>query len=848
MARRIVSFSLAALLIITLFTSLGLPQHALAAGPNLALGKSVTASSSASSSYGAPNVIDSNQATYWESASNAFPQWIGVDLGSTQNVNQVVVMLPAGWGARNQSLAVQGSNDGAAYTNIVGTTSYSFSPNSSNTVTINFPATNTRYVRLNVTANTGWPAAQISEFQIYGAAAAAQAVPGKIEAESYTAMSGIQTENTSDTGGGLNVGWTDTGDWLDYSVNVQNSAAYTFEARVASPNASQQLQLRTSSGTVLAALNVPNTGGWQNWTTVSATVSLTAGAQTLRLYAASTGFNINWINFSTLSAPPNGTGTGLTGQYYDNMDFTNAKVTRTDGTVNFNWASGSPDASIGADTFSVRWSGKVEPKYTQAYTFYTTTDDGIRLWVNNQLLIDKWVDQGPTEWSGTISLTAGQKYDIRMDYYENGFGAEASLSWSSASQPKQILPQMQLYPASVTPPPAAGGDVVGNIFAGYQGWFNAGGDGSPMNRWVHWSKNGSAPTANSNVNFDLYPDMREYSKVYSTSLASLGNGQPATLFSSYDQETVNKHFQWMQTYNIGGAALQRFGADTTDAAWKTNRDSIAVKAKNAAETYNRKIYVMYDITGMNASGWVNAVKNDWTNNIVGSMNLTSSSAYAKQDGKLVVCIWGIGFTDRPGTTSEAADLISWFKNQGYYVIGGVPTHWRNSNNDSKAGFLDVYKSFDMISPWFVGRFGDQAGADQFKSSQWGPDYAFTEQNGIDYQPVMWPGFSWANMNPGSPRNQIPRQHGDFMWRQAYDMKSLGISTGYVAMFDEYDEGTAIAKAAENSSMAPTNQYFLTLDADGVAVSADFYLRLTGDINRLFHGEIPLTVNHPTLHQ
>jgi hypothetical protein len=124
---------------------------------------------------------------------------------------------------------------------------------------------------------------------------------------------------------------------------------------------------------------------------------------------------------------------------------------------------------------------------------------------------------------------------------------------------------------------------------------------------------------------------------------------------------------------------------------------------------------------------------------------------------------------------------------------------------------------------------------------------FCRQNGIAYQPVIWPGFAWSNLHDG-PKNQIPRQHGDFIWRQAYGMKSIGINTGYIAMFDEYDEGTAIAKGAENSSMIPTGQYFLTLDADGVTVSSDFYLRLAGDINRLFHDEIPLTAEHPTQHK
>ncbi len=141
------------------------------------------------------------------------------------------------------------------------------------------------------------------------------------------------------------------------------------------------------------------------------------------------------------------TGTGLTAQYFDNMNFTDLKLTRTDSTVNFDWGLGSPQATVGVDTFSVRWEGKVEPLYSQTYTFYTVTDDGVRLWVNNQLIIDKWIDQGPTEWSGQIALTAGQRYDIRMEFYENGGGATAKLLWSSASQAKVAIAQSRLYPA-----------------------------------------------------------------------------------------------------------------------------------------------------------------------------------------------------------------------------------------------------------------------------------------------------------------------------------------------------------------------------------------------------------------
>jgi hypothetical protein len=222
----------------------------------------------------------------------------------------------------------------------------------------------------------------------------------------------------------------------------------------------------------------------------------------------------------------------------------------------------------------------------------------------------------------------------------------------------------------------------------------------------------------------------------------------------------------MQTYNISGAALQRFGADLSDTPnnWKTNRDSVAVKVKNAEETYGRKFYIMYDITDMNATTWADAVKHDWTTNIVNTMHLTSSSAYAKETGaKPVVCIWGIGFTDRPGTAAQAADLISWFKNQGIYVIGGVPNYWRTGTNDSKSDFINVYKSLDMISPWSVGRFGGIAGVDSNNANQWQPDYAFTQLNGMAYQPVIWPGSAWSNLQNGNaPRNENPRMHGDFM--------------------------------------------------------------------------------------
>lgn len=146
-------------------------------------------------------------------------------------------------------------------------------------------------------------------------------------------------------------------------------------------------------------------------------------------------------------------GDGLTGEYFDNIDFTTRRLVRKDATVNFNWGTGSPDPLIGADTFSVRWTGKLKPQFSETYTFRTTSDDGVRLWIDNQLVINSWVDQAATARTGTVTLEAGRLYDIRMEYYERGGAAVASLAWSSPSQPLQIIPQSRLYSVPALPVP-----------------------------------------------------------------------------------------------------------------------------------------------------------------------------------------------------------------------------------------------------------------------------------------------------------------------------------------------------------------------------------------------------------
>lgn len=165
----IVWLLLASMLVSSLFMAVGSDFSVSAAGePNLTLGKVITASGH-NQTYEPGNVQDNNQGTYWESVNHAFPQWIQVDLTEITSIDQIVLKLPLNWEERTQTLAVQGSTDGMTFTDIVGSASYNFDPDSNNSVTISFAAADTRYVRLNITGNTGWAAGQLSEFEIYGA-------------------------------------------------------------------------------------------------------------------------------------------------------------------------------------------------------------------------------------------------------------------------------------------------------------------------------------------------------------------------------------------------------------------------------------------------------------------------------------------------------------------------------------------------------------------------------------------------------------------------------------------------------------------------------------------------------
>jgi hypothetical protein len=376
------------------------------------------------------------------------------------------------------------------------------------------------------------------------------------------------------------------------------------------------------------------------------------------------------------------------------------------------------------------------------------------------------------------------------------------------------------------------GDVVGKVVVGYQGWFSCKGDSSPFNNWGH-------------MNLEMWPDVREYAQTYSGCpfnqagvvepgfTGNLGNGSPATMFSSNKQQVINTHFLWMQQNGIDCAALQRFGSYCTPGTTiKAFHDSNAVHMMRAAQAYGRKFFIMYDCSA------TSAVDTDWTNTIVGSLHLTSSAAYAKQNGKPVVCMWGVGNPAR-GAVADWVVKINWFKAQGCYVIGGALQGWRGGTE------MSCYDACDMIMPWMVGR---NSTLQTYFESWYKDDLAYCNSHNLDYQADIYPGTAFYNTNgAASPKNLIPRRHGDFMWLQFAAARNVGVTNVYISMFDEAQEATSIFKIAENASMIPAGQYFLTLDADSVACSSDFYLRLTNDGGKMVKGLISYTAAHPTPH-
>ncbi|HEY8918252.1 MAG TPA: glycoside hydrolase family 71/99-like protein, partial [Chitinophaga sp.] len=242
--------------------------------------------------------------------------------------------------------------------------------------------------------------------------------------------------------------------------------------------------------------------------------------------------------------------------------------------------------------------------------------------------------------------------------------------------------------------------------AGYQGWFRAAGDGSAARRYAYGSEERSG--------IDAWPDVSEYEKTYETPFV-LKDGSKARFFSSLDKSTVDLHFKWMQQYGVDGVFMQRFFNVTREGSGRKESNTILGNALEAASKYKRAIAVMYDLSGLKGKNEdCSSIIEDWKY-LVDSLKVTRQSGantYLHENGKPVVCIWGIGFPDRPYDIRNIGleRLIDFLKNDPVYgsctVMLGVPTAWRELNADCihDPYLHTIIKKADIILPWMVQRF------------------------------------------------------------------------------------------------------------------------------------------------
>ena len=378
------------------------------------------------------------------------------------------------------------------------------------------------------------------------------------------------------------------------------------------------------------------------------------------------------------------------------------------------------------------------------------------------------------------------------------------------------------------------------VMCGYQGWFNAEGDGAERG-WVHWTRR-RGPLGPGNAKIDLWPDVSELGaeERFATGFTN-ASGQRLEVFSSFQRPTVLRHFQWMRDYGIDGAFVQRFIVDLRDPRGLRHNNTVLGHCREGANRFGRAYAVMYDLSGLGANR-IEEVMDDWRA-LRTQMRVTDNPAYLRHRGRPLVAVWGVGFNDgRRYTLEECRRLVEFLKQDGCSVMLGVPTFWRELTRDAvtNAALHEIIKLADVVSPWTVGRYRGPSEARRHGERTWQPDLAWCVKRKVDLLPVVFPGFSWFNMQ-GRQFDHMPRMKGEFLWSQFVAAKRAGAAMIYVAMFDEVDEGTAIFKCAHDVPVGGPEK-FLTYEG----LPSDFYLRLAGRGGKLLRGELPVTDTMPVM--
>lgn len=380
----------------------------------------------------------------------------------------------------------------------------------------------------------------------------------------------------------------------------------------------------------------------------------------------------------------------------------------------------------------------------------------------------------------------------------------------------------------------------GKLMFGYQGWFGAVGDGSQRDKFNHWGPLGTGSGGQSELSVDMWFDDSEYGldEIYKTGYY-YPDGRNAGAFSSYNKKTVNRHMKWLRDYGLDGVFLQRFLTDVQDPVSKEFRDKVLVNVMEGCERYGRAFVMMYD--GLDFANSTEKLKEDWKH-LIDDLKMTESSAYLHHRGRPLVSLWGYAYDKQYMTTEQLEDLIDFFHNNPEEKYRATIKIGCNHKWIELAGWKEVLKDVDVISPWSVGRYNDKSSYVSHANTYVSSALEWCDNNNVDFMPVSWPGFSWYNLHDG-PKNQIPRRGGQYFWEQINGNLARGAKSLYIAMFDEVDEATAMFKLAENAQQSPDKGYWLDLDDDGTALPSDWYLRCATLATKTLQGKID---NVPTL--
>lgn len=497
-------------------------------------------------------------------------------------------------------------------------------------------------------------------------------------------------------------------------------------------------------------------------------------------------------------------------------------------------------------------------------------------------------------WNGNADLEVNLSFPDtdRSGVFINSTAGYNVGSWAimyreqeASAEPPQVDTETDMYDS-----------YRGLVMAGYQGWHGTPDDGCPHNPaegWPHYASVAQHPfifepgVLRSNI--DFWPDVTEYEKTYPATGFTCPGGSTPHLYSSYDASTVNLHFKWMKEYGIDGVFMQRFVSQITDAVAIQHQNKVLESAMAASDEHARAISIMYDMVGMTASTSPDVILNDMRA-LVDKYGLMDREAgqryYLYHNGKPLVGLVSVGQISAPYTVAQAQAIVDGLQAMGFSIFLGVPAYWRNADGSGDAvndpALTALIKDVDIIMPWLVGAY-DYDGTvpttphgrfSDFFSKRLVDDFYRAEQYGVEYCPLVFPGFSDINMHPD--HYVYDRHGGEFYWQQIHRFINQGAQMLYVAMFDEIDEGTAIYKCLRKNEV-PSNTYssdYYVVFENGayrrsdeyVSVSngwcslaselgvtfngiendldSDYYLRLTGQASKILKGEARLTQAKP----